>query len=85
MSLVRKMELSHPGKVLQTEVIEARNVTLEQGAELLGITESELSAILGGKASVNPIAKKISGVFGGNSDLWTRLQTSYDLDQSRLK
>ena len=80
MPLVRKMDLSHPGEILKIEVIEGRNLTLEQGAELLDITNSQLSDSFDGKASLKPIATKISEVFGGTSSFWIRLQTSYDLD-----
>jgi addiction module HigA family antidote len=85
MPLVQRMELTHPGEILKIEVIEVRNLTLEQGAELLGITESELSDIFNGKASVKPISNKIAKVFGGTAAFWERLQTSYDLDQSKLE
>jgi addiction module HigA family antidote len=85
MPLVRRMELTHPGEILKIEVIGVRNLTLEQGAELLRITKSELSNIFNGKASLKPISDKIARVFGGTAAFWERLQTSYDLDQSKLE
>jgi addiction module HigA family antidote len=85
MPLVRKMELSHPGEILKTEVIEVRGLLPEQAAELLGISHSELLNILDGKASVKAISDKIARVFGGTAAFWERLQTTYDLDQSKLK
>jgi addiction module HigA family antidote len=78
--VVRGMELSHPGEILKIEVIESRNLTVEQAAELLGISESQLSDIFNAKNSVQPIATKIAAVFGGTSALWSRLQKAYDLN-----
>jgi plasmid maintenance system antidote protein VapI len=67
MTLVRKMELSHPGEILKTEVIETRCLTRDQAVELLDISHSELSDIFDGKASVKPISDKIAQVFGGTA------------------
>jgi len=83
MPLIRKMERSRPGEILKIEVIETRNLTLEQSAELLQINCSELSSIFNGQASGIPIAARIADVFGGTAAFWERLQRSFNLDRSQ--
>lgn len=78
------MNLSHPGEILRTEIIDGRGLTISKAAELLGVTRPTLSNILNGKASITPnIALRVAAVFGGTAKFWIRLQSSYDLDIAR--
>ena len=79
MPLVRKMELTHPGEILKMEVIGTRELSLDQAAELLGISQAQLGEVFDGKVSIKPISDKIAQVFGGTAAFWDRLQTSYEL------
>lgn len=76
---------THPGELLREEVINACNLTVIQASKLLRVTRPTLSNILNGKASISPnMAIRIAKVFGGNPELWVRLQTSYDLRQAEM-
>ena len=71
---------THPGEILREEVISAHNLTILKASQLLKVTRPTLSNILNGKSAITPnMAIRISKVFGGNADLWVRLQSSYEL------
>jgi addiction module HigA family antidote len=77
---------THPGEILREEVIKAYNLTVLKASELLKVTRPTLSNILNGKAAITPnMAIRIAKVFGGNPDLWVRLQTSYELREAELE
>ena len=68
----------NPGELLRDEVIQERGLTIEKGAILLGISTNQLNKIYRGENLITEeIAVKISEAFGGNSDLWIRLQNSF--------
>ena len=80
------MELTHPGEVLNIEIVEGRNLTIAKAADLLGVTRPFLSNILNGKSAITPnIALRVETVFGGAARFWVRLQSSYDLSIAKKK
>lgn len=71
---------THPGEIIFHEIIKPNDLTIKKTASLLGITRYKLSNIINGKSAIAPqMAIRISKVFGGNADLWLRLQVKYDL------
>ncbi|HYK77358.1 MAG TPA: HigA family addiction module antitoxin [Daejeonella sp.] len=73
-------ENTHPGEILREEVIKANNLTILEAAKLLKVTRPTLSNVLNCKAAISPnMAIRIAKVFGGNAEMWLRLQASYDL------
>lgn len=82
----RGMRYIHPGEILREEVIKANNLTVTQGAKLLGVSRVTLSNVLNGNADITPeMCVRISTVFGGTSDIWANLQTKYNLHQAEQK
>jgi addiction module HigA family antidote len=70
----------HPGIILKEDVLEANNLTIGQGADLLGVSRLTLLKITNGKGAITPnIALRIEKAFGGNADFWLRMQRGYDL------
>jgi addiction module HigA family antidote len=68
----------HPGIILREDVIKEYGLTVTDAAKLLGVTRVTLSDVLNGKASISSeMAFRLEAVFGGNADLWTRLQMKY--------
>lgn len=77
---------THPGEIFSEEIIKPSKLTVVQAAELLKITSATLSNIINGNSPILPdIAIRIAKVFGGNPDLWLRLQRSYDLKETESK
>jgi addiction module HigA family antidote len=74
---------THPGELLREEVVTAYNLTILKTAQLLKVSRPTLSNILNGKAAITPnMSIRIAKVFGGNPDLWLRLQSGYDLREA---
>ena len=73
----------HPGAILE-ETLEARGLTKRDTASRCGISAKHLNWILHGKAQVVPdLAISLERVVGVPADLWTNLQSQYELHQAR--
>ncbi len=71
---------THPGEILSNLVLKANELTVEKASQLLGVSRPNLSNVVNGKSAISPLmAIRISKVFGGNPDIWIRLQYAYDL------
>jgi antitoxin HigA-1 len=67
----------HPGEVLRDYL---EKVTVTDAARHLGITRAALSRILNGSAGISAdMALRLSDALGTTPDLWTGMQTQYDL------
>ena len=78
-------EAFHPGEFLLEEV-EHRKLVKKDFAKQLGILPHHLSELFAGKRHISaPLAVKLEKVLGISAEYWLRLQTSYDLQQARLK
>ncbi len=74
---------THPGELLCQEVKKANNLTVVKASQLLKVTRPTLSKILNGRSAITPnMAIRITKVFGGNPDLWLRLQANYELKEA---
>lgn len=70
----------HPGRVLR-EYLGTRSVT--DTARHLGVTRVALSRILNGRAGISAdMALKLADALGTSPELWTGMQTQYDLWQA---
>lgn len=77
---------THPGELLKEEIIVSNNLTITAVAEMLGVTRAALSNLINKKAAISPLmAIRIEKVFGGNAELWIRMQASYDLREAEKK
>ena len=84
--MIRKIKHNtHPGEILKEEVIVANHLTITAAAQLLDIPRGVLSNVLNRKSPITPIlASRIAKVFGGNSEIWIRLQLSFDMREAEL-
>jgi addiction module HigA family antidote len=74
----------HPGAILRD--IMGDNITVSALAKHLGVTRTNLSLILNGRAGISPLMSlKLDEAFGKSEGLWMRLQVQYDLAQARKK
>lgn len=72
----------HPGRQIRT-ALEACELNITDGADHLGVTRNTLSRVINGLAGVSPdMAIRLAKAFGGNADIWVRMQASYDLAQA---
>lgn len=70
----------HPGKIFMEEVLKPNKLKIGEVAELLQLSRLTVSKIINEKSGITPnVALRIQAVFGGNADMWTRMQNKYDM------
>jgi antitoxin HigA-1 len=76
----------HPGDFIRTEIIEAAGLTVTAAAKALRVSPPTLSSLLNGKASLSgDMTLRIEKAFGVNMDTLMRMQSSYDIVQTRKR
>lgn len=72
----------HPGRQVKT-ALQAVEMNVTEGAAHLGVSRNTLSRVINGLAGISPdMAIRLAKAFGGNADIWVRMQASYDLAQA---
>jgi antitoxin HigA-1 len=76
----------HPGDFVRTEIIEPAGLTVTAAAEALGVSRPALSSLLNQKASLSgEMALRIEKAFGVRMDTLMRMQSAYDIAQTRKR
>jgi addiction module HigA family antidote len=76
----------HPGDFIRTEIIEPASLTVTAAAAALHVSRPALSSLLNGKASLSgDMALRIEKAFGVKMDTLMRMQSSYDIAQTRKR
>jgi addiction module HigA family antidote len=74
----------HPGLSVRHDCLEPLNLTVTEGAKVLGVTRQALNNLLNGKSGISPeMAIRLDKAFGGGAQVWLGLQMDYDLAQAR--
>lgn len=82
--MIRMARPAHPGQFIRMEVIEPLNLTVTKAAEVLGVTRPALSTLLNGHAALSPdMALRIEKAFGPKMDTLLRMQTAYEIAETR--
>ena len=82
--MIRMACPAHPGQFIRMEIIEPLNLSVTRAAEIIGVTRPALSALLNGRASLSPdMALRIEKAFGPKMDTLLRMQTAYDIAETR--
>lgn len=76
----------HPGRSIKDACLDPLELTITEGAEVLGVARHTLSRVVNGQSSVSPeMAIRLEKAFGGTADSWVRMQTAYDLARARAR
>jgi len=76
----------HPGLTVRHDCLEPLELTVTEGAKVLGVTRQALNNLVNGKAGISPeMAVRLSKAFGATPETWLRLQMAYDLAQVQQK
>ncbi len=76
----------YPGKIIKEEVIAALGLTVEKAAKMLDVDRVTLSRVINGKAGISvDMAMRLSEALGTSSEVWLRMQQSYDLWQAQQR
>ncbi|HYW46985.1 MAG TPA: HigA family addiction module antitoxin [Bryobacteraceae bacterium] len=76
----------HPGDFIRTEIIDPAGLSVTAAAAVLHVSRPALSSLLNGKADLSGnMALRIEKAFGVKMDTLMRMQTSYDIAQTRKR
>ena len=76
----------HPGDFIRTEIIEPARLSVTDAAKALKVSRPALSSLLNGKADLSgDMALRIEKAFGVKMDILMRMQSSYNIAQTRLR
>ncbi len=76
----------HPGEFIRTEIIEPACLSVTAAAAGLQVSRPALSSLLNGKADLSgDMALRIEKAFGVKMDTLMRMQSAYDIAQTRKR
>ena len=76
----------HPGRAIRYDCLEPFDLTVTEGAKVLGVSRPTLSSVINGRAGILPeMAIRLEKAFGGTADAWLRMQGAHDLAQARQR
>ncbi len=76
----------HPGDFIRTEIVDPTGLSVTAAAIALGVSRPALSSLLNGKASLSgEMALRIEKAFGVKMDTLMRMQSAYDIAQTRKR
>jgi len=83
-TMIRMARPAHPGQFIKMEVIEPLGLSVTEAAKVLGVTRAALSTLLNGRAALSPdMALRIEKAFGPKMDTLLRMQTAYEIAETR--
>ncbi len=75
----------HPGGIVK-DCIEGLGLSIMETAKVLDVARPTLPRLINGRSAISPEkAIRLSLAFGSTPELWLRLQTAYDLAQTRAR
>ena len=76
----------HPGDFIRTEIIEPLGLSVTAAAKVLAVSRPALSNLLNGGADLSgDMALRIEKAFGVKMDTLMRMQSSFDIAQTRKR
>lgn len=76
----KKLQLTHPGKILREEFLEPMGLTAYALAKELGVPLPRVNDIVRGNRNISSeMAVLLAAYFGTSEAFWSNLQSHYDL------
>ena len=76
----------HPGDFIRSEIVEAAGLSVTDAAKALQVSRPALSSLLNAKADLSgDMALRIEKAFGIKMDTLMRMQSAYDIAQTRKR
>ena len=83
---VRKIKLTHPGKILREEFMESLGLSAYALAKALDVPLPRVNDIVREKRGISAeMAVLLSAYFGTSDSYWINLQAHYDLEQAKIR
>ncbi|HXP85322.1 MAG TPA: HigA family addiction module antitoxin [Bryobacteraceae bacterium] len=76
----------HPGDFIRTEIVEPAGLSVTAAAKALQVSRPALSSLLNSRSDLSgDMALRIEKAFGVKMDTLMRMQSSYDIAQTRKR
>ncbi len=76
----------HPGDFIRTEIVKPAGLSVTAAADALRVSRPTLSSLLNGRAALSgEMAIRIEKAFGVKMDTLMRMQSAYDIAQTRKR
>src|SRR5215472_10717736 len=76
----------HPGAFIRTEILVPLDLSVTDAAQVLGVSRAALSNLLNGQADLSgDMALRLEKAFGVRMETLMRMQSSYDIAQTRQR
>ncbi len=76
----------HPGAAVRQLCLLRFNLSVTEGAAVLGVSRQALTNLLSGKAGISPeMALRLDKAFGGGAETWLQRQLVHDLAKARQR
>ena len=76
----------HPGLAVRHDCLEPLELSVTEGARVLGVTRQALNNLVNGKSGISPeMAIRLAKAFGSSPETWLGMQTDHDLAQVRKR
>jgi len=73
----------HPGRSVAVDCLQPFDLSVTDGAKILGVSRQALSNLVNGGSGISPeMAIRLSRAFGSTPQAWLRMQLAYDLAQA---
>ena len=73
----------HPGRIVRQECLEPLELSVTEGANVLGVNRNTLNNLVNEKSGISPeMAVRLSKAFGSTPRTWLGMQMEYDLAQA---
>jgi antitoxin HigA-1 len=77
---------AHPGRFIRMEIVDPHDLTVTDAAKVPDVTRAALSALFKGRSALSvEMALRIEKAFGVSMDTLLRMQTSYEIAETRRK
>ena len=79
-------DFPHPGVLVRQHCLERFDLSVTEGARVIGVSRQALTNLLSGKAGISPeMALRLDLAFGGGAETWLQRQLLHDLSQARKR
>lgn len=76
----------HPGKVVRVSCLEPLDLSVTEGAKVLGVSRQALSNLVNCRSRISgDMAVRLAKAFGSTIETWIRLQAAYDIAQAQAR
>jgi addiction module HigA family antidote len=79
-------EFTHPGALVRQNCLDRFNLSVTEGAMVLGVSRQALTNLLSGRAAISPeMALRLEKAFGSGAETWLQRQVLHDLAKARQR